>query len=101
MVSTKFHSVVWPVSIPRFNDPRARASGKAASWELTQLVFSAQRLAPSIPQRLRTFIALCPWRESYTIWLGDPPGWCHGAIEQLPQRRRDAMAVRAVSLTPL
>jgi hypothetical protein len=65
---------------------------------LTELVLSAQRLATSIPQRLRGLEALRSRRKRYTIGLCDSPGRRHGAVEQLPECLRDSMAVYAISL---
>jgi hypothetical protein len=59
---------------------------------LTKLVLPGQRLASSIPQRLRVFEAFDTWRKGYTVWLSNPPLRGHTTVEQLPQRLGDPVA---------
>lgn len=82
-----FVPLLWPACFvsTRFNMPR-----QGLARLLTQLVFAAQRLASSIPQRIRNLEALPGRRQSYTVRLRDSPCRGHGAVKQLPQRVRDS-----------
>jgi len=82
---------------------RGRGSGFAGLRpevrRLTALVFAQQRLARCVPYRVRSLEALRTRRKGYTIRLRNSPGRCHGTIQQLPERLRDAMTTPSAQLS--
>jgi hypothetical protein len=81
-------------TVARLDAPRIRVL-VGLIWRLTQLVLRTQCPSRQIPYSPFRFLeARRTRRKSYTIWLRNPPGRCHGAVEQLPERGGDAMTAR-------